>query len=106
MTTRASEKGLCEGDYALVHDGLAVLRYMAEEADVQAEDVVVTSGRGSVYPYGIPIGRVTSVSFNAYSRTTEAVITPFTDFSDLTRVLVMTSYTHYVDGYETGEASS
>lgn len=106
VTTRASEKGLCEGDYALVHDGLAVLRYMAEEADVQAEDVVVTSGRGSVYPYGIPIGRVTSVSFNAYSRTTEAVISPFTDFSDLTRVLVMTSYTHYVDGYETGEASS
>ena len=104
VTTRAFERGLCEGDYTLVHDGLAVLRYLAEEADVQTEDIVVTSGRGSVYPYGIPVGRVTEVSFNAFSRTTEAVIRPFVDFSNLTQVVVMTSFTHYVDGFETGEA--
>ena len=106
VVTRSSENGLCEGDYTLVHDGQAVLRYMAEAADVQVEDIVVTSGRGSVYPYGIPIGWVVSVSSNPYSRTTEAVIRPFADFSDLTRVAVMTSYVHYVDGFETeGEIS-
>ena len=106
VVTRSSENGLCEGDYTLVHDGQAVLRYMAEAADVQAEDIVVTSGRGSVYPYGIPIGRVVSVSSNPYSRTTEAVIRPFADFYDLTRVAIMTSYVHYVDGFETeGEIS-
>lgn len=106
VVTRSSENGLCEGDYTLVHDGQAVLRYMAETADVQAEDIVVTSGRGSVYPYGIPIGRVVSVSSNPYSRTTEAVIRPFADFADLTHVAVMTSYVHYVDGPETeGETS-
>ena len=101
VTTRASENGLCEGDYVRVHDGQAVLRYLNEEADVQIDDIVVTSGRGSVYPYGIPIGRVISVSSNAYSRTTEAIIQPFTDFSDLNQVVIMTSFSHYVDGYET-----
>ena len=102
VTTRASENGLCEGDYARIHDGHATLRYLDEEADVQVDDVVVTSGRGSVYPYGIPIGRITAVSSNAYSRTTEAVVEPFTDFTDLTRVMVITSFVHYVDGYEPG----
>ena len=92
VTTRGGEKGLCEGDYTLVHDGKTVLRYLPEEADVGAEDVVVTGGQGSVYPYGIPIGRVVSVQFNAYSRTTEAVVTPFVDFSDLSHVAVMTDY--------------
>jgi rod shape-determining protein MreC len=102
VTTRASENGLCEGDYAQIHNGYATLRYLNEEADVQVDDVVVTSGRGSVYPYGIPIGRITAVSSNAYSRTTEAVVEPFADFTNLTQVMVITSFVHYVDGYESG----
>lgn len=101
VTTRACERGLCEGDYAQIHNGCAVLRQLAEEADVQVGDIVVTSGRGSVYPYGIPIGRVTEVTANAYSRTTEAVVEPFTDFSHLTQVVILTDYIHYVDGFDT-----
>jgi cell shape-determining protein MreC len=53
-----------------------------------------------VYPYGIPIGRVVAVTANAYSRTTEATVEPFTDFTDLTQVVIMTDFVHYVDGYE------
>lgn len=100
VTTRATENGLCEGDYAGLHEGHATLKNLPEEADVQVGDIVVTSGRGSVYPYGIPIGRVIEVTANAYSRTTEAAVEPFTDFSDLTQVVIMTDYIHYVDGYE------
>lgn len=92
VTTRATENGLCEGDYAKVHNGQAVLRYLPEEADVETGDIVVTSGQGSVYPYGIPIGRVTEISANAYSRTTEATIQPFVDFSDLHQVIILTEY--------------
>jgi rod shape-determining protein MreC len=100
VTTRATENGLCEGDYARLHKGQATLRNLPEEADVQVGDIVVTSGRGSVYPYGIPIGRVTEVTANAFVRTTEAAVEPFTDFSDLTQVVIMIDYIHYVDGYE------
>ena len=101
VTTRATENGLCEGDYARLHNGCATLRGLPEEADVEVGDLVVTSGRGSVYPYGIPIGRVVDISANAFSRTTEATVEPFTDFTNLSEVVVMTSYVHYVDGYET-----
>ena len=100
VTTRAAENGLCEGDYAGLHKGLSILKNLPEEADVQVGDIVVTSGRGSVYPYGIPIGRVTEVTANAFVRTTEAAVEPFTDFSDLTQVVIMIDYIHYVDGYE------
>ncbi len=108
VTTRASERGLCEGDHVAVHDGQTVLRYLSEEADVQAEDIVVTSGQGSVYPYGIPIGRVESVSSNPYSRTTEAVVVPFTDFAELNQVAILTDYVHDRYGEQesgAGEAS-
>ena len=97
VTTRATENGLCKGDYAKVHNGQAVLRYLPEEADVETGDIVVTSGQGSVYPYGIPIGRVTEISANAYSRTTEATIQPFVDFSDLHQVIILTEYTRGED---------
>ena len=107
VTTRATENGLCEGDYAGLHEGHATLKNLPEEADVEVGDIVVTSGRGSVYPYGIPIGRVTEVTANAFVRTTEAAVQPFTDFSDLTQVMIITKYIHYVDGYENtrGEGS-
>ena len=107
VTTRATENGLCEGDYARLHEGHATLKNLPEEADVEVGDIVVTSGRGSVYPYGIPIGRVTEVTANAFVRTTEAAVQPFSDFSDLTQVMIITKYIHYVDGYENtrGEGS-
>ena len=92
VTTRNPQNGLCEGDYAYVHGGQALLKGLPEEADVAVDDIVVTSGRGSVYPYGIPIGRVSEVKANAFSRTTEAVINPFTDFSELTQVVILTDY--------------
>ena len=100
VTTRAVQNGLCEGDYARLHDGYATLKGLPEEADVEEGDIVVTSGRESVYPYGIPIGRVVSIHANAFVRTTEAAVEPFVDFSDLTRVVILTDYIHYVDGYE------
>lgn len=103
VTTRGVENGLVEGDYALVHDGCARLRYLPEEADVAVGDLILTSGRGSVYPYGIPIGRVESVSVNAFSRTTEAVVTPIADLEDIGDVAILLDYIHYVDGYDIPE---
>ncbi len=101
VSTRSPENGLLEGDHAEVHNGRAVLRYLPEEADIEVGDLILTSGRGSVYPYGIPIGRVESVSVNAFSRTTEAVISPIADLRDLGHAAILLDYIHYVDSYET-----
>lgn len=92
VTTRGGERGLAEGDFACLYDGQAILRRLSEAADVTVEDIVVTGGEGGVYPYGIPIGTVVSVAKNPYDRTTEAIIRPFTDFSDLDQVIILTDY--------------
>ena len=65
---------------------------------IEIGDTVTTSGLGTVYPYGIPIGTVTNISVNPYSRTKEAVITPFCDFSNIDEVVILTSYVRYTEG--------
>ncbi|MDA0360033.1 MAG: rod shape-determining protein MreC [Proteobacteria bacterium] len=38
------------------------LKFVPEEVDIKADDILVTSGLGGRYPYGIPVGKVSSVS--------------------------------------------
>ena len=98
VTARAGESGLIQGDYQAVYDGNCTLRYLREEADVGEGDRLITSGSGSVYPYGIPVGRVVETGMNAYSRTVEAKIEPFCDMTDMENVVILTSYDRFADG--------
>ena len=91
---RSGEVGMIEGSFSALHDGRLALRYLDAEADVLLDDICVTSGRGTVYTYGIPIGVVESVSTNAYTRTTEAVIRPYCDFTDMDQVMIVTACEH------------
>lgn len=92
------DQGLLEGDFTCLYDGKATLRYLPENATVAVGDIIITSGAGSVYPYGIPIGTVTEVSTNPYSRTKEAVVQPFCDLSHTDEVIILTSYLRYTEG--------
>lgn len=100
VTARAGESGLCEGNYSALTAGRATLRYLSAEADVAVGDSVLTSGEGSVYPYGIPVGRVVAVTANGYSRTTEAAVEPFVDFTDLDQVMILTGFDRYAEGMQ------
>lgn len=88
--SRSAEIGLWEGSFSFLPNGQAVVTGFSAEANVAVGDVILTSGTGRVYPYGLPLGRVVSVQANAYSRTLEAVVTPFVDTTDLREVMVMT----------------
>lgn len=61
--------------------------YLSGEADVKAGDLILTSGLGPIYPKGLPVGTVVSVS-----RTTmfqEAVVRPTSDLGHLEDVLIV-----------------
>lgn len=45
--------------------GSVALRYFPTDADLQPNDILITSGLDSVYPAGIPVARVTETSRNA-----------------------------------------
>ena len=66
---------------------LLKVTYLSRDADVRPGDLVLTSGLGPIYPRGLPLGTVVSVS-----RTTmfqEAVIRPTSDLGHLEDVLIV-----------------
>ena len=70
---------------------LCEMAYLSPRADVRENDSVISSGLGGVYPKGLPIGRIVSVSREGYVQS--AVLEPWVEFSRLEKVLVLTGDT-------------
>ncbi|MFO1194798.1 MAG: rod shape-determining protein MreC [Rhodoferax sp.] len=60
LNTRTGARGVAFGDVS-PSAGLLELRFMAANADVQAGDVLATSGVDGVYPPGLPVAKVERV---------------------------------------------
>ena len=89
---RSRVTGVCTGDYTLSSKGLCKLNYVSEDSDVRIGDRVLTSGYGSIYPRGLVIGYVDQVNTDDYSRTLNITVNCSTDYSSLTKVMVVTSF--------------
>lgn len=61
LNTRTGARGIAYGDSAPHGAGGLELRYMAANADVQAGDLLTTSGVDGVYPPGLPVAKVDKV---------------------------------------------
>jgi rod shape-determining protein MreC len=59
-------------------------------ADVEVGDLIVTSGLGEIFPKGILVGRVESVTFEEAHLFRRIEVEPFVDFSHLEEVFVIT----------------
>ena len=68
------------------------MKLFPRDPDVKAGDVIVTSGLGSFFPKGLPIGKVVSVSKGEYGLVKVADIQPFVNFDRLEEVLVLKPY--------------
>lgn len=60
MVARTGVRSLAHGG-----SGAVSLRYFPTDADLQPNDLLLTSGMDSVFPAGIPVARVTQTSRNA-----------------------------------------
>jgi rod shape-determining protein MreC len=60
LNTRTGVRAVAFGDPGL-HGGALELRYMGANSDVQAGDLLTTSGVDGVYPAGLPVARVVKV---------------------------------------------
>jgi rod shape-determining protein MreC len=67
-----------------------LLQYIDRRADIGYGDSVVTSGMGGVFPKGILIGEVVSVSKKTYGIFQEAQVRPKVDFGRLEEVYIIT----------------
>jgi rod shape-determining protein MreC len=65
------------------------LQNVVKTADVQAGDLVITSGYSSTYPGGLPIGIVSSARLQSESLFQTVELTPVVDFTRLEEVFVV-----------------
>ncbi len=89
---RSSATGIISGDYELSKQGLCKLEYLAEDADIQEGDRIITSGKGSVYPAGLTVGIVEQVLTDDNLRTKYALIRPCADTEDIKHIMVVTEF--------------
>lgn len=86
------------GDYGVidVFNKNTIQGYMLDiDSNINEKDILLTSGLGGVYPYGIYIGRVATVTMTQDSLRKNISIKSPVDFSHLYRVLVLKKNADY-----------
>lgn len=89
LNVRTGVRGVAYGQPAAGGDGLE-LRYTLASADIEAGDLLTTSGVDGVYPPGLPVGRVRGVERRAESSFTRIVCEPTARVSAALHVMVLT----------------
>ncbi|HEV8437368.1 MAG TPA: rod shape-determining protein MreC [Methylomirabilota bacterium] len=90
VVPRTRTAGLVEGDAA----GGVRFKFMARDgAQVTRGDLVVTSGLGTLFPKGLPIGRVVSIEDKGSALFHFALLAPTVDFARVEEVLLLTGET-------------
>jgi rod shape-determining protein MreC len=85
MIQRSRARGLVRG----LGTGELEFEFMVRGDDVEAGDVVITSGVGGVYPKGLRVGTVRSVNTDRTQLLHTARVEPAVDFGRLEQVFVM-----------------
>ncbi|MFX4261602.1 rod shape-determining protein MreC [Pelotomaculum propionicicum] len=70
--------------------GIARMIHIPNNAPVEAGQAVVTSGQGSVFPKGIPVGRINSIQNEPSGLFLSAEISPFANLNSLEEVMIVT----------------
>ena len=89
LCARSGARGIVDGSLGLRGEGNCSMNYINEFSDVEVGDKIISSGDGSVYPYGFSIGTVVEKRFDEIERTITAIIKPDVDFDNVTRVMVV-----------------
>ncbi len=87
VVQRTRTPGLVEGDAA----GVIRFKFMARDgAQVASGDLIVTSGLGTLFPKGLPIGRIVAVEDKGSALFHFAIVAPAVDFARIEEVLLLT----------------
>lgn len=96
LNTRTGARSVAYGDAS--HGGGLELRFMAGSADVQAGDLLTTSGVDGVYPPGLPVARVDKVERRADTAFARIFCTPQALVYGARYVMVLKSVSSQIPG--------
>ena len=85
MVERSRESGLLVGNAR----GQCELIYLGAQADISADDRIVTAGLGGIFPKGLTLGTVTQVTRNEVSGYAVATVQPSVQMGRLEEVLCL-----------------
>lgn len=89
---RTDEDAILEGDFTLMLDGLVRLSYIPEQAKLVTGDQVITSGLGGIYPSGLAVGSIRSLTVEEDGITRYAQVEPAADIAGVRYVYVIVEY--------------
>ncbi|MDR5694051.1 MAG: rod shape-determining protein MreC [Armatimonadota bacterium] len=85
LVQRSRDVGVVQG----LGEGRLSMRYLTRSAEVQEGDLVVTSGLGGIFPRGLFIGTIVTVTKDESGLFQEAEVRPGADLDRLEEVLVV-----------------
>ena len=103
LNARTGARGIAFGD-AAAHSAAIELRFMAANADVQAGDILTTSGVDGVYPPGLPVAKVARVERRVDSAFARIFCTPLAMVSGSAHVVVLAPVTQQIAGRPAADA--
>ncbi|MDR2514000.1 MAG: rod shape-determining protein MreC [Christensenellaceae bacterium] len=90
LVERTRDNGVAQGGlYLTDRDELLQMHFLPAGAELQPGDRVISSGLDGIYPKGLFIGTVRSISRDQVGNERYVVLDPAADFSHLEEVLVM-----------------
>ena len=92
LVGEAGSAAMIVGDFSLMREGKMKLTFLTEGTQLFDGDVILTSGKGGVFPQGIEIGHILRTEYEAGGQTPYAVVVPSCDLSTLTDVYVIKSF--------------
>ena len=92
VDSRTGDAGVITGELSFAEKGISKLTRLQRTAAVAVGDYIVTAG-GGVFPQGLLIGKIGSISQNEYTSELYAEITPFVPLSEIRQVMVITDFT-------------
>jgi rod shape-determining protein MreC len=91
LVERSAMIGIVEGSY----ENDCRFHYTTgfdDSSHIAVGDVIMSSGSGSIYPYGLKIGTVTEVYLDDASRSVIATVEAAVDIQSISRVMIIKSY--------------
>lgn len=104
LNTRTGARAVAFGDPG-AHAGALELRFMAANADVQAGDLLSTSGVDGVYPPGLPVARVEKVERRVESAFARIYCTPVALAAGAAHVMVLQPIASQIPALPVSEAA-
>ncbi len=75
---------------------LATFQYPFQKADIETDDLLITTGHEQIFPKGIVLGRIASAKPRISQKQQELLVVPAVDLSNLEEVLIVTNYRRQV----------